>query len=964
MKKRWWRWTLAILAATNCAFAQPQTPAAEFPGSKVLSVQVISDASSAPQENPGGLPLQAGDLYSEAAVRESLRALYRTGKYDDIQAFAIAEAGGVRVEFRARENYYVDTVRIFGLKSTQAESLTLSALRLRVGETFRQSELQEALVRLREALEALGYYKSDVKVQTIPHAATRQMDILLHTELGERAQVGSMVLRSAEKVDSPELLRRSKLKPGDRIRQDTLEQAAERVRKYLVKRGHLGARVVGRRGAFDAKTNTVPVTLEVFEGPTLAVRVEGAKISQRELRRLVPVYQEGAVDEDLLQEGRRNIRDFLEAEGFFDSQVTYATEDDPKEGRLMVKYTVNRGPRRRLVGVDFEGNKYFSKSLLTERLGERVARGLSRGRFSQRMLADDADSIRALYESNGFPKVQVEAELVEDYQGKEGDLFVRFRVTEGPQTRVAQLTLEGNSEIAAETLLEYVGSTKGQPYSTYNVESDRNNVLTIYFNEGFPDARFDFTAENGPAENRVNLTYHITEGRRVTVRQILYSGMEHTRLGTIRNQMRVEPGEPFRQGAIIESQRNLYNLGIFSRVQIAPQNAEGLEPEKTVVVNVEEARRYTIAYGGGFEVQRGGGSDPTGSAYRVSPRGVFEVSKANIGGRGHTLSLRARASTFQYRFSGSYLAPNFLAKPSLRFEIGGFAEKESDVRTFTARKYEGSAQLVQQLSPFTTIGYRYAYRRVLVDPATLKVDPLAIPLLSQPTNVSSFGVGWIRDHRDNPAEAQRGNFNSLDSSVASDALGGTGNFIRLLAQNSTFYPIGPLTLARSTRFGALQRFAGSIVTDIPLPERLYAGGGTSLRGFGFNQAGPRATTGFPIGGEVMIIFNQEIRFPMKVPYIKGKVGGGVFYDAGNIFSQISNVTLRSQPRPIPLGLGDFFSHTVGVSFRYSTPIGPVRLDFGYLLNNVRFNFQENSTSPVQAARLPRFQFFFNIGSMF
>jgi outer membrane protein assembly factor BamA len=464
----------------------------------------------------------------------------------------------------------------------------------------------------------------------------------------------------------------------------------------------------------------------------------------------------------------------------------------------------------------------------------------------------------------------------------------------------------------------------------------------------------------------VELTYRITEGPQVHVKEVLYSGMEYTRTGTIRNQVLVKPGEPLRQGEIIESQRNLYNLGIFNRVQIAPQNPAGTDTEKTLLVNVEEAKRYTIAYGGGFEIQRQGGtsSDPTGSDYRVSPRGLIELSKLNVGGRGHTVSLRARASTFQYRFAASYLAPNFLARPSLRFEVGGFAEKESDVRTFTALRYEASAQLVHQVTPFTTMGYRYSFRKVLVDADTLKVDPAQIPLLSQPTKISSFGTAWIRDHRDSPAEARGGTFYSLDVSAAAEKIGATGNFMRLFAQNSTFHPIRALTFARTTRFGVLQRFAGSLATDIPLPERIYGGGGNSLRGFGFNQAGPRASTGFPIGGELMMIFNQELRFPMKLPFVKGRVGGGIFYDAGNVFNDTGSVTLRAKPQAQALGLGDFFSHTIGVSFRYSTPIGPVRLDFGYLLNNIQFNFQENSTSPVQTARLPRFQFFFNIGSMF
>jgi outer membrane protein assembly complex protein YaeT len=961
--RRMLRSLVILFIAPVCAHAQ--LSALDLSDKTVTAVRVFVEERGTVEENPAHLPLQPGQPYRSATVRESIRELYRSGKYDDIEALAFPEPGGVRVEFRVRENYYIDVVRVNGLRSPQNEALALASLRLRVGEPFQESGLREALARLREALQTMGFYEADIRTQRVPHLSTRQMDVLVHVEAGPRATIGPIDVRALDARPVNDLARRSKLKSGGRLRTGTLDRAAERIRNYLVKKGHYGARVSARRGEYDPASRAVPVTLEVYTGPTLAVRVEGAKISEGTLKKLVPVYQEGAVDEDLLQEGRRNIRDHLESQGYFDSDVRYSVSEDGDDSRQVVTYTVVPGPRRRLVGFAFEGNQYFSRELLAERLRVKIAATFSRGRFSRRILQDDVESISALYVSNGFPNVEVKPEIIEDYQGEEGGLFLKFHVSEGPQTKVAELKIEGNAALSTDYLESYVGSTRNQPYSEFNVLSDRNNILAIYFNEGFPEARFEYSKEDGPGPNQVRLTYRITEGPQVTVKSILYSGMEHTHEGTIRRQMRIEPGEPLRQGELIESQRNLYNLGIFSRVQIAPQNPEGRDTEKTLVVNVEEARRYTIAYGGGFEVQRLGGSptDPVASDYEVSPRGLLEFSMANVGGRANTLSFRARASSIQYLFLGSLAAPNFLGKPALRLEIGGFAEKVSDVKTFTAKKYEGSVGLVHRVTDFTTMGYRYFYRRVLVDPDSLRVDPLSIPLLSQPTKFSGFGAAWVRDRRDPPAEARRGNFNSIDANFAVSQLGSTGDFVRLFAQNSTFHPYGSLVFARSLRFGVIVRHSGTQVFDVPLPERIFGGGGNSIRGFGLNQAGPRTTTGFPIGGEGMLLLNQELRFPMRLPFVRGQVGGALFYDGGNVFSEIGNITFRANPKPLALGLDDFFSHTIGFSFRYSTPIGPVRLDFAYLLNNVQFQFLD-SANAVQSRKLPRFQFFFNIGSMF
>jgi outer membrane protein assembly factor BamA len=548
---------------------------------------------------------------------------------------------------------------------------------------------------------------------------------------------------------------------------------------------------------------------------------------------------------------------------------------------------------------------------------------------------------------------------------------------------VGQLEVVGNNALSTEYLLaNAIDYGPGQAFSEMNMASDRNNVLTHYFNEGFPEARMDVFAEPSAEPNSMNVKYRIAEGPRIRVKKLLYSGEEFTRLSTIQREVQLIEGGPLRQGAVVESQRRLYNLGIFNRVQIAPQNPAGADAEKAVVVLVEEAKRYTLAYGGGVEVQRlGSGSDPAAGDVRASPRGIFELTRINVGGRAHTVSFKGRASTLQGRALISYAAPSLFALPRLSFQLTGFADKTSDVRTFTSTRYEGSVQFAHELltPPAFFRGssflYRYVYRRVQVDASSLKVDPNAVPLFSQPTRISAFGATWVRERRrDNPADPTRGDFNTLDVSVAPARIGSQASFVRLFFQNSTFHPFGRnLVFARSTRFGVQQTFGGTRDTDVPLPERFFAGGGNSLRGFGLNQAGPRdAVTGFPLGGLAMLLFNNELRFPMRLPFTALRLGGALFYDAGNVFESVDRISLSSKP-PSPSDI-NYFSHTVGFSVRYATPIGPVRVDLGYLLNPARFEFCTAVAPPdplrcpagqgITSSRLPRFQIFFNIGSMF
>ena len=989
------------LAASYCLCAGSAAAQGNVAGEppRVTAVRVVTESGSVLEQDPPQLPIRSGQSFSLEAESASLRELFRTGQYADLRAELTDVPGGVRLDFVVRQNLYINLVHVEGLREPPSESLALSSLRLNLGEAFRESDLKEAVTRLRQTLEDEGQYQAKTEYELTPHPDTLQMDILIRVTPGPRARVGAIQVQNQTEFPDEELRDQLNLSPGREITSARLNRSADRVRRWLAKKNFLGARVSLHRGNYDAKSNSVPLEISVYAGLEVRVTVEGAKVSSRTLHKLLPIYQEGAVDEDLLQEGRRALRGLFEAEGYFDAQVNYTTSDSApfqqtsgparRPAARTVTYHVERGGRHRLVGVAFTGNKYFSSSLLSGRLKIEPAGRVSPGRYSSALLQQDVDSIRTLYDSNGFHDVMVTSVLDQDYRGKIGDLFVHFEVAEGPQTRIADLVLEGNQALSKDELLRLIGSTPGQPYSDFNISSDRDNLLALYYDQGFPDARFSADVEKlpqaGPKEPlRVKLTYHITEGRQVLVARVLMSGQEHTRPGVISREVGIQAGEPLSEGDVVETQRKLYNLGVFSRVSIAPQNPNGQDPRKTVVVMVEEAKRYTIAYGLGFEAQRLGNTSTTSTTgtFSASPRVTLEVSKANLTGRADTLSFKARASTIQGRALLAYTAPNYFGNPNLSIQFTGFFDKTRDVQTFNSKRYEGSIQLVERLPSSNTMLYRYAYRHVIA--TDLQIAPEQVPLFNQPTEISEFGVSWLRDHRNNPADPSRGDYENIDVSLASKPIGSSANFIRIFVQNSTYHPVRRhLVFARSFRFGIQTPYGNTPSSEIPLPERFFAGGGTTLRGFALNQAGPRdPETGFPVGGQALLVFNQDLRFPMHLPVIGNRLGGAIFYDAGNVFPSVQKVTLRTAPPRPSFDSNNagvcvtnctnelsYFSHTVGFEFRYGTPIGPISIDLGYQLNPVNFlvpitTCVPNQTCLTQISRLPSFQFFINLGATF
>jgi outer membrane protein insertion porin family len=1056
------RGIVALALLTGAASTRAQTPPDTSLGKSageptVVAVRIVTEEGKILSESPAGIAVEPGKPLDRGKVAESLRALHRTGAYSDLRAVATPAAGGVRLEFVARENLFFNQVRIKGLVAPPSDTSAAAAMQLALGQTYRKAAVSEALERLKETLREEGLYQAEVSAEEVPHAETHEMDIVVHVKPGPRARVGELRLKNDTEYRDAEILSRMKMHAGGEITSARLQRGTDRIRKFMVKKGHLSARAAVRRGEYDANKNAIPLDLDVTEGPRVQVRITGAKFSKGDLKKLIPIYQEGAVDADLLEEGKRNLLERLEREGYFDAKVDYKTETHEvksnEKGRRgteeIITYAIERGERHKLIGIEITGNRYFDQELLRSRLQIFGGAFASGGRFSRRLVESDAQSMLLLYEANGFLDAKVEHQIEDDYKSKNGDLVIRFKVQEGKQTRVASLSIEGIHAFKEEELLGVIGSRPGQPYSDFTVTTDRDNILAMYFNEGFPEARFTATAErvaadtttstgsstkgasskdNGKKEEKdtksaieqaeaVRLVYRIQEGPQTRVRRILLSGYAHTRPSVIRREIRIKVNEPLREGDVVESQRHLYNLGVFNRVTIEPQNPNGTNPEKDIAVLVEEAKRYTVAYGGGFEVQRlASTTNPTGGQVQAAPRGILEVSKLNLTGRADSLSFKLRGSTLQGRALLGYSVPNTFGNSHFSFQATSFAEKTRDINTFTEQRYEGSVQLTDQVTPLTTVLYRYAFRKVLV--SNLNIQTQEIPLFQQPTLVSQFGVTWFRDSRDNPADASKGSFNSADFSDADTYFGSSASFLRFFFQNSTYYPIKRrFSFARSFRLGILVPYRDtvslsfpapscptvtnplcSLPTVIPLPERFFAGGGTSLRGFALNQAGPRDSgTGFPVGGQALLVLNQEFRFPMRLPFFGTALGGAIFYDGGNVYSRLTRISFRSTmpaptfglqnpalppgPTNVPVCLTNcsnelnYFAHSVGFGVRYRTPVGPIRVDLGYQINRPSFvipipcpSSAPSSCHPgslgLQSTRLPGFQIFFNLGSSF
>ena len=1000
--------------------SQPGTIAA-YLGVPVTEIELPGIPADDAAHLLAATPLKLGEPLTRSTLHDAMQSLFATGRFADIQAEADRSTAGVRLRFLTVPNYFIGQITADGVSSSPSPNQLVTSSRLQLGELYSQDKLDKAQANLQRVLEDNGFHRSKIAVSIQRTAEQHQIDLTFHVDPGPRATVGQIVLEGDAGFAKEELEEIAKFHPGEGVAAARLTRALQRIRARYQKQDRLLAQVSVAVRTYRPESNTVDYTFKVERGPVVEIAADGFSVSQRQLRKLVPIYEEGAVDDDLLNEGRRNLQNHLQALGYFAATVTVSQRGAQDGKNLNVIYTITPGDRRRLAAIRISGNKLFEDDLIRRQmLSQPAGRLFSHGRYSDALLEGDVRNIQELYRSAGFRQVQVTSKLQDNYLGDPVQIAVDIEIKEGPQTRVSSVSIAGNYNIPTEQLTPKLSTEEGQGFNESSLADDRDTILERYFDNGFTNAAIDVSyvpdAASTPEAPAVGVVFNIHEGEQFFVSQVFLNGLHYTRPGVARREVRVQPGAPLSQQDMLGSQRSLYNLGLFNEVDTAIQNPDGTESRKNVLVSVRETKRYTFDYGVGFEFQTGqpsvGTNQPLGQT-GVSPRVSFGVSRLNIGGRHQTVSAKTSLSRLQQRGLISFEAPKLLNK-DLNFSIRLLYDNTVDVSTFTSQRTEATLQTVQILKrdPYAdrdldSIAYRFSYRRVQA--SNIQVSDNLVPLLSKPTRVGEPNFLYVRNRRDNDLETIHGNYTTVEGGVAASYFGSEADFSRFLVKNSTYYPFlrnrrtgTSFVFARSTSVGLENPFGDTILlgptgnpqpgqTLIPLPERFFMGGGSSHRGFGLNQAGPRDPfTGFPIGGSALFLNNLELRFPnVALPYLHDNIGFSVFHDVGNVFSSPQNMVQSlgrwHQPNPdackhqngVHNELSEcnynYVSQAVGLGVRYQTPIGPLRLDFGYNLNppffpsftNIVVNQIDGTrTGQFGFQRAGHFNFSFSIGQSF
>jgi outer membrane protein insertion porin family len=1018
-------------------------------GVNVAAIRFNGVGFSANDAILGQLEQKAGQPLDPDKVRADLRRLFASGRYRDIAVNGEMTSTGLNLIYTGTPRFYVGRVAIEGNPPDRLASLLEFATKLEPGTAYTEAQIPDAVKSVRQSLAENGYYQPTVTARTATDFAGDQVNATFTVKTGPKARVGNVVVDGKDPGISVDEFR----KKGDldcsifsrlfhpscrpKVTRETTSNALSGVRSFYQKKDRLEGTISLQKSTYVAPRTQLDYSFLADQGPVVKVVVNGVKLPRARIKLLVPVYEEGAVDVDLINEGAFNIKDYLQQKGYFDVQdsVKLLGKGTPS---VTVQYDVNPGQRHRVTAVDVKGNKYFSSELLEESL--RVRKGdlyQPSGRYSAQLVSADADTIAAIYRANGFTHVKVTPRVLDIDKTTAGRslkiprIQVVFNVEEGAQQKFGQVNLTGVDASRLPAVRHLLSSQTGQPFSLINLSEDRDAVLSYYVTNGFDHARIEIQQRIDDAgSNRTDVTLNVVEGQQVFIDQVLLSGIRHTRPAIVKDQLRVKAGGPLNQAALLDTQRNLYNLALFSEVNAAVQNPAGNAPSKNVLVQVTEAKRWDVTYGFGFEAQTGtpgvvpgetrGATAAQNGQAGVSPRVSLDVSRINLLGTPQSLTLHTTYGLLERVATLTYNVPQFFSRPALTASVSGGYSNVQNITTFQASTLQADFRVSQRYKRADTFIYDFQYRRVSVNPDSLEITPNLIPQLSEPVTVGGPGLTYFHDTRDpSSLDAGSGQFFTVQEFIASSKFGSDTNFNRVDASQSTYYTFGKkkYVFARNLRIGLENTYGANpnsaVVTGtvtncqgilattnatclpVPLPERLYAGGATSHRGFGINDAGPRdLTTGYPVGGQAAVVNSFELRLPPPtLPIVGDSISFVIFHDMGNVFEHEGDMfkSIRNfhQPNqascrnittgPPPPGETqlqydstltgtcsfNYYSHAVGLGLRYKTPVGPIRVDFSYNLNPPIYPVFDDYTGALPyVGQASHFNFFFSIGQAF
>ncbi len=827
------------------------------------------------------LGLAPGALVDQEQLRKGIKRAFLKGIFEDI-SIEVSEDPAHDVAIRVREREFINKIYIQGnyqISKKKIEELFL----LKKNQVMRYDMLELAEKELKEKILFYGYPDTRINIRVDRATRPYKVDIYLTIDTGLPLVIKTIHIVGTD-LDVKDLL---KISPGDVYDQRRLNNAIKRTKDGLKKEGYYKPVI----GPYNYKEGDLEITVK--PGRKLFVDMEGNRvISAKNLMKQAPFFEIEIFNDEVISEAIDRMLFLYHEKGYADAQIAPVTSID--ENKIRIIFFIFEGERYKIKNLEFIGAALPHEKLKT------VMNLRKGGVYNPDVLEKDRNSLEEIYGALGYLETEVrEFEIRTDK--KENTVEITVNIHEGERTIISDIEVSGVEPDIQERLLPVIGIQLGDPYNEIDISDARFRVLDYYSNAGY--ANMDVSVMRNIEGHKASLKFNVTEGTKKFFGKTIITGNKQTRYEVIRRELTHKENEPYNFRTLTHDRQRLYKLGLFTEVDMELLNRG--EEKKDILIKLNEGNAGAVEFGFGY-------------AEYEKFRGFLEINYRNLYGMNRQGLLRTEASFLERRFLLQYYDPWFMHYP-LPFRAFFLSERKEEINIadkktrYKLEKYTVSAGVEKNISDTVKadIYYEFSLGRTSDVQPDVTLSREDIGTLA----ISSIKPSIIYDTRDNPFEPAGGMLAGISLKLASPILLSESNFTKFTLHSSIYRKVHRrVILAVSAKGGFAFGFGKT--DGLPIAERFFLGGRSTVRGYEQDTLGPKGVDGNPTGGNAFLMGNIELRMSI------GRGFSAVpFFDLGNVWKMAKDINP-----------GDL-KYTAGIGLRYNTPVGPLRVDYGVKLQN-------------------------------
>ncbi|EKD42570.1 MAG: hypothetical protein ACD_73C00100G0002 [uncultured bacterium] len=782
-------------------------------------------------------------------------------------------------------NNLVRKIAIHGARPyLKIKILRLSSLQS--GDEFNQQKLEETRARLTDYFIRDGYLNTKVEISAIPDKKKGFTNISIDINRGEFHRIGTISVSGNEHIGTKVI--KNDIGPQSRYSPKKLRRQVNELERDFMNKGFIRARVKIVPEPIDGIKDPVNLNVTIKERKRLNLKFNGNTwFRDSTLKNQTTFFKEKTYDLESVSRSKDKLLNFYHANGFLHVQLQETI--NTTENDISVAFDINEGPRTRLKIIDVEGRKKISNDDLFKDFKNETHTLARQGFLKNEAIEADVATLLHNYHNNGFFDAQVLGHQTE-LNSFMDQAVLTINVSEGVLYKIGAIEFKGIHHQNENELLNRLNIKSGKIYNRDKIEKGIDKLTKYFQTLGYPLATVQSEELIHTDSKNVDLMIHVFEGPQVSIGQIFIEGLYETKEKVVLGALKFKTGDLFSYNVLLRGQFNLKRMDIFDHVSITPLNLDLNSTQTDILVRLKERKRIT------FDAQAGFDSEKLGN-------GQIILTRRNLFGLGKHVQIRGEAGFALSRGEITFLSPRLFGA-SWNLVNQYFIQFEDDVN-FNAFSYGGSIGVLKHLGRDVTLLLKNQITRFDIKEAESNAKALQKNLFDNTFAEVLASISF--DTRDNYADPHKGLYSVASTELDTDLSHLTNDFVIFKLSTSHYLtPLKPVTLSNTFRLGHITKLSDG--TRIPATKIFFMGGNDTVRGFTEDAI-------LDSGGTTSLIYNTEL----TIRLIKGFQLAG-FFDMGSLtngFEAISQDSVRE---------------SIGMGLRYITPVGPIRLDYGFILD--------------------------------